>query len=575
MATTSELDRVSMIVLRYMRGPIFVLIVVYAIGITGMALIPGQDADGNPAHMSLFHAFYFFTYTATTTGFGEIPNGFTDAQRLWAIFCIYIGVVAWLYAIGSIFRLVQNPHFLLALNEHRFARSVRAIRQPFYIVCGFGDTGSLLARGLSDHWLRGVIIDIDPERIKALRLRDYNVHMPGLCADPTVPKHLIDAGIRMADCRALVILTVNEEINTRVATMARLLNPELHILCRSSSRRHIEQLKSLGNVTIINPFEIFAQLLSMAITAPRLHNLNSCLVRNPMARLGEPIEVPTGDWIVCGYGRMGRWMCRHFVDNGIKPVIIDPEAKHLEGAARIINDHANRESLQAAGIDHAAGVVAGTDSDHVNLNILMSVKALKPDAFTIVRQNSHENQIAFDAARADLVLQSSLTTARRVLKHLISPQVQHFVEFLRGQGEDICQQAVERLKSTVGDRPLHLWQVTLRSSKAEAVIEHLAAKRSLTLGELRRDPRDLDASLPCMPLSIERGERRIMLPADDEPLRVGDKLLFCGTEHGQPLLAATMNNAYTLEYLVSGEDRPRGYLFRWLDERARKAAPIS
>ena len=31
MAATSELDRVSMVVLRYMRGPVFVLIVVYAI----------------------------------------------------------------------------------------------------------------------------------------------------------------------------------------------------------------------------------------------------------------------------------------------------------------------------------------------------------------------------------------------------------------------------------------------------------------------------------------------------------------------------------------------------------------
>ncbi|MCP4283237.1 MAG: potassium transporter TrkA, partial [Gammaproteobacteria bacterium] len=158
MASTSELDRVSMVVLRYMRGPIFALIIVYAIGITGMALMPGLDADGNPANMSLFHAFYFFTYTATTIGFGEVPNEFTDAQRLWAIVCIYMGVIAWLYAIGSIFRLVQNPHFLLALNGHRFARSVRAIQQPFFIVCGFGDTGSLLARGLSENWLRGVVI---------------------------------------------------------------------------------------------------------------------------------------------------------------------------------------------------------------------------------------------------------------------------------------------------------------------------------------------------------------------------------------------------------------------------------
>ena len=117
MATTAELDRVSMVVLRYMRGPIFALIVVYAIGIIGMALIPGQDADGNTVYMSLFHAFYFFTYTATTTGFGEIPIEYTDAQRLWAIVCIYMGVVAWLYAIGSIIRLVQNPHFLSAVSE--------------------------------------------------------------------------------------------------------------------------------------------------------------------------------------------------------------------------------------------------------------------------------------------------------------------------------------------------------------------------------------------------------------------------------------------------------------------------
>ncbi|MDH3537956.1 MAG: NAD-binding protein [Gammaproteobacteria bacterium] len=572
MATTSELDRVSMVVLRYMRGPIFALIIVYAIGITGMALMPGQDADGNPAHMSLFHAFYFFTFTATTTGFGEIPTEYTDAQRLWAIVCIYMGVVAWLYAIGSIFRLVQNPHFLLALNEHRFARSVRGIKEPFFIVCGFGDTGSLLARGLNDNWLRGVIIDIDPERIKALKLRDYNADMPGLCADPTVPKHLIDAGVRMSNCRALVILTVDEEINARISTMTRLLNPDLHILCRSSSKRHITQLKSLGNVTIINPFEIFAQLLSMAITAPRLHNLNGCLVRNPEARLGQPVQLPTGDWIICGYGRMGKWMYRHFVRNGIKPVIIDPKAANIEGAARIINGHATRASLKAAGIDRAAGVVAGTDNDHANLSILMSVHELKPNAFTIVRQNDHANQVAFDAARANLVLQSSLTTARRVLKHLISPQVQIFVNYLHDQGEDICGLAVSRLKSMIGDNPPHLWQVKICAADAGAVVEHLQRGLPLSLAELTRNPHNLEGSLPCMPFSIARGEQRIMLPADGELLHPGDELLFCGTEQSERMLAASMNNAYTLDYLISGEDKPRGYVFRWLTQGDRRAA---
>ena len=200
----------------------------------------------------------------------------------------------------------------------------------------------------------------------------------------------------------------------------------------------------------------------------------------------------------------------------------------------------------------------------------MSVGALKPDAFTIVRQNSHENQIAFDAANANLVLQSSLTTARRVLKHLISPQVQIFIDYLREQGEDICAQAVDRLKSLIGDDPPHLWQVVLRETEASAVVERLHQGQALSLGELRRDPHNLAGALPCMPLSIARGDRRIMLPADSELLQPGDELLFCGTENGERMLSASINNVYTLDYLITGIDTPRGYLFQWF---ARRAAP--
>ncbi len=572
MAATSELDRVSMVVLRYIRGPVFVLIVVYAIGITGMALIPGQDADGNVEYMSLFHAFYFFTYTATTTGFGEIPNEFTDAQRLWTIFCLYMGVVSWLYAIGSTLRLVQNPHFLLALNEHQFAKSVRRLNHPFFIICGFGDTGSLLARGLSDHWLGAVVLDTDPERIKALALRDYHVKMPGLCADPGVPKHLVDAGVRLPNCKAVVVLTMDEEVNLQISIMARFLNPDLPILCRSTSKRHSEHLQTLGKVTVINPFEIFAQLLSMAITAPRLHNLNSCLVGAKDVRLGEPLDVPIGDWILCGYGRMGKWLHKYFVKHGVRPVIIDPDANEVAGASKIIHGHADHHTLKDAGIDHAAGVVAGTDHDHDNLSILMCIRALRPEAFTIVRQNRHENQIAFDAANVELILQSSLTTARRILKHLISPQIQILVDNLREQGEEITRQLVDQLRAAIGDHPPRLWRINLCPAEADAVAEHLKKDRPLTLGELIRNPYNLEGSIECMAFSIHRNGRLIMLPDKNERLNVGDEILLCGTQSSETILAATLNNAYTLHYLITGIDAPRGSFFRWVESRRKAAA---
>jgi Trk K+ transport system NAD-binding subunit len=299
------------------------------------------------------------------------------------------------------------------------------------------------------------------------------------------------------------------------------------------------------------------------------------LVRSPNAKLGELVRVPTGDWIICGFGRMGQWFYRHFVQNGINPVIIDPKAGKVDGAAQVINSHANRESLQAAGLDQAVGVVAGTDNDHDNLAILMSVNAIKPDAFTIVRQNSHENQVAFNAVKADLVLQSSLTTARRVLKHLISPQVHTFIEYLREKGEDICEQAVQRLKSIIGENSPYLWQVKICEEEAAAVVAHLQRGASLSLGELRRDPHNLDGSLPCMPFSVVRAREQMMLPKDDFALLEGDEILFCGTEQGEIMLSATMNNAYILDYLRTGEDRPRGYVFKWLISRRRSASAFT
>jgi hypothetical protein len=55
-----------------------------------------------------------------------------------------------------------------------------------------------------------------------------------------------------------------------------------------------------------------------------------------------------------------------------------------------------------------------------------------------------------------------------------------------------------------------------------------------------------------------------MLPEGNEPLELCDEILFCGTEHSEVMLTATLNNPYTLAYLITGIDAPRGYVFQWL-----------
>ena len=134
------------ILLRRLRAPLLVLISVYAVCVLGFTLVPGVNPDGEPWTMSFLHAFYFVSFMGTTIGLGEIPYPFSDAQRLWATASIYGTVVSWLYSIGSLFSVLQDPLFRRTMHESGVERAVRRIDVPFYLVCGYDDAGSRVAR---------------------------------------------------------------------------------------------------------------------------------------------------------------------------------------------------------------------------------------------------------------------------------------------------------------------------------------------------------------------------------------------------------------------------------------------
>jgi voltage-gated potassium channel len=542
------------------------MIVVYAIGVFGMALMPGLDVDGNPQKMSLFHAFYFFTYTATTTGFGEIPQNFTEEQRLWTIICLFMGVIAWLYAIGSIIKLVQNPFFLNAIAERQFARSVRRIDSPFYIICGFGDTGSLLTRGLSDHGLMATIIDGDEERIKALALRDYRDRMPGLCADASVPKHLIDAGITHPNCLGIIALSAEDDLNLKIAVMARFLNSTAQIICRLTTDDHQKRLADIEGVTIINPFELFATQLRLTINAPQLHTLSEWFVGARDAKLDKPPPLRRGLWILCGYGRMGTCIQKELTKQKITTIVIDPNVEDVADAKQTISELANVDTLAAAGIENAAGLVVGTDSDAKNLSILLSARQFKSDAFLIVRQNRHENELAFSAASVDLIMQTSLVTARNILLQLIAPELQKVIDHLEATDPSVITALLNRLHQNFGDQEPQL--LSVRIGKETPAIEQVKeAGLAPSIADIIRDPSNRKCELVCIPLALTRGSKMIVLPDSTETVETNDALLFCAIASDARRVRTTLKNPQRLNYLISGYEEPSSYFFKWLNRR--------
>lgn len=575
MTASVDISRVSFIVMREMRAPIIALITVYSVSIFGMVFIPGAEVDGKVQYMSIFHAFYFMTYTATTTGFGEIPVPFSNAQRFWAIACLYVSVITWLYAIGSIIHLIQNPFFVRALAEWKFAKRVERIVGPYFIICGFGDTGSVLTRGLSDYGMSAVIIDSSEERIKALQLRNYTVSMPGLCADASVPKHLLEAGVRRKNCKFVVAITNNEEANLKISALARALNPDVGIISMSKVEVFEDTLATLGGeVHIVDPFKTYAKVLAAAMHNPGFYALNNWLVREYGATLNKYLNPPLGTWIICGYGRMGHEVNRVLTKYGIKTAVIDPhDSKEEEHIERYIVGRTTAKTLAQAGIEQAAGILAGTDDDGHNLGILLNARYFNRRLFTIVRQNRHQNAVAFDACDVDMIMQPSLVTARKILFLLIAPLLKPFFRYLLankpGRMEEM-EGVISELRSRIGNKTPHLITIDFNWEKSPAVMRWLEQGKKVYLGDLISDPRGRHKKLDLMVFVIKSGDQEHVLPQEDYEIKADDQLLFCGTFLAHRLFNATVNSEYKLFYIQNGLYLPRGYVARWWVKKRRK-----
>ena len=213
------------LVLRRMRAPLVLLIGIFAVAAAGLAVIPGQDADGNPAHMSIFDAFYFMSYTATTIGFGELAAAFTIPQRMWVTAAIYSQVIGWAYSIGTLFSLLQDPSFQDAIATGRFRRRVRRLSEPFLIVAGYGQAGRRLCRELDALGRRMVVVDAQDARVEKLAADQLASDVPGIEGDVHNPALLGPAGLGSRHCEGVVTLTNDGDANLAVVMTVNLLRP--------------------------------------------------------------------------------------------------------------------------------------------------------------------------------------------------------------------------------------------------------------------------------------------------------------------------------------------------------------
>lgn len=552
------------IVLRRMRAPLIVLIVIFSVSVLGLVLIAGGSAD-EPWRMGFFDAFYVISYTATTIGYGEIPAAFNDAQRMWVTLSIYVSVIGWAYAIGTLLSLLQSAAFRNALALQRFRRKVGHLREPFWLIAGHGIAGELIGQRLDGLGRRFVAIDVDQERIDLLELGSYSSEVPGLVADASNPAVLELAGLANPMCAGVLAMTDDEEANLAIVMAASATAPSLPVFARASSPAIKHRMAAFGQPTVIDAFDRFGDHFRVALRAPATEQLAAWLADAPGTPLRPASKLRPGHWIVCGYGRFGIEVVRDLHADGHRVVIIDDRAGDSEPNV-LQRDAADPSVLREAGIESAAGLVAGTDNDITNVSIVHAARVANTDAFLVARQNRDSNAPLFDALDPDLLMVPTAVIVQDVMEYLSTPLLRPFLLHAQSQPPDWSRQMLQRLVATCGDGSPDLETVLIDASSAPALCRWLAT-HPVAIGDLLRDPDDRASRIAAVPLLVARDGETLIAPADDVEVRLGDRLLLACAPGALPALESTMSQDPTTSYVLGDRTVPAGWLLRTLIRR--------
>ena len=563
-ASAAKASATVFLILRRMRAPLIVLITIFAVSVLGLTLIPGEDLEGRPHQMGFFDAFYIMSYTATTIGFGEIPYPFTYNQRMWVTISIYLTVIGWAYAIGSLLALLQDRSFRSALALQRFTRKVARLGEPFVLVAGYGRAGELLGHSMDALGRRFVVLDTSPERIDGLELESYHADVPGLAADVRDPGHLGVAGLGHGSCEAVVALTDDDEANLSVVMSAALLRPDVPVIARATTRAMADRMRAFGRPSVVNPFDVFGDHLRLALRTPAAYQLLTWLESGPGATLPPRGSPPrSGRWVVCGYGRLGRELTADLRREGIDVTVVESRPVDADAENLVVGDPSEPGVLARADLEGAVGFVAGTDNDTTNLSLVAAAHRINRSLFVAARQNRPASGPLFAAMDIDALLVPTEVVAHEIYAQLSTPLLWRFLRDMPAKGDDWAAELVARLTDLCGTHLQALWKERLSPKEAPALSGWLDSGAA-RLGDLLRNPENRDEPLHAVPLLVMRGTEAHLAPSSDFLLAPGDELLLVGWPAARRALGTILQIDAAREYVVTGRRVPTSWIWRKL-----------
>jgi voltage-gated potassium channel len=149
--------------------------------------------------------------------------------------------------------------------------------------------------------------------------------------------------------------------------------------------------------------------------------------------LEKKISRMKNHYVVCGYGRIGRVLCRSLKRKPADLVVIEKNPELIsvmdaDGVLYISGDASNDENLIRAGIKRAKGLVAVLASDADNVFLVLTARQLDPDLLIIARASQEEAKSKLRAAGANTAESPYDIGAASMAHRIIRPTVTSFLD---------------------------------------------------------------------------------------------------------------------------------------------------
>lgn len=152
-----------------------------------------------------------------------------------------------------------------------------------------------------------------------------------------------------------------------------------------------------------------------------------------LRKMQSVIDGLSGHYVIAGFGRVGREAAAELAEAGVRALVIDPNPENVEGAiARglpaLKGDATDDQTLRAAGIIRARGLIVTTDSDATNLYVVLSARLLAPTIFIASRAIDDHSVPKLERAGANRAISPYAIGGRRLAHLMLRPRAVDFFD---------------------------------------------------------------------------------------------------------------------------------------------------